>query len=557
MLQAMYTKIDDACLGKHVQHDLDKKGIPMRDEIKMRLPMILDGSYFLHFTLFSVKFSDDSGMHDPNGRGNGLAVDALAETTIPLSSSSNREPTSGVRVATVIPNGCHRIRIGKYQLLLETRLVSSIHVYDPTVAIVLRDFPYAKERNDAAAIEDKFKELSLIPSRSIGGKSPSAEPFADMKIPFHRMLARASGSAIMANFPVLFYMHLCNIVNHGTLDNADLRRQFAMDNMVSLLELFRKVKTNLLSETGSESSRRVDTFVKNFIDNFDETSMLHAHDLSHVVGEQADTSADGTSSEKSRLSSSVATPQKNSVPSVDLGDDEDSDEDDKVDSATMISLKRKDHAHLKGPSTFNASAAPFSRVAFGASKTDRMRIEAELFYENNRFTQLFDDDMTVATHLYHVATGKTEEGFTPNGDVGLKALNDVEDDSSHAGSEDSFFVQSPHKQSTPGSPAQGSLRESGFVKRVRTAAQVFIAPCVAPSLSAVLNSSTRVSPKGARDEFDSFKDRMTSALKSNADPSVLDGLKSFNEKDREVCMVESKIVFLQMDSHHLFVASIL
>jgi hypothetical protein len=488
-------------------------------------------------------------MLDPNGRGGGLAVDALAETTIPLSSSSNREPTSGVRVATVIPNGCHRIRIGKYQFQLETRLVSSIHVYDPTVAIVLRDFPYAKERNDAAAIEDKFKELSLVPSRSIVGKSPSAEPIVDMKVPFHRMLARASGSAIIANFPVLFHMHLCNIVNHATgnlnlsRDNDDSRRKFVIDNMVSLLELFRNVKTKLLSMTGSESGGRVDTFVKNFIDTFDETSMLRARDGSHLVDVQADTGADGSSSEKSRISSSVATPQKNSVPSFDGGDDDDSDEEEKVDSATIISLKRKDLTHLKGTSTFNASAAPFSRVAFGGSKTDRMRIEAELFHGNNRFTQLFDDDVTVATNLQNVATAKTEVGFIPKGDVGRNALNPVEDESSHEGSEDSFFVQSPHRQSTRESPAQGSLRESGFVKRVRTAAQVFIAPCVAPSLSAVLNSGTGVSPKGASDETDSFKDRMTSALKSNADPSVLDRLKSFNEQDREVSMAESTTDF--------------
>jgi hypothetical protein len=552
VLQAVYTKVDDACMGKYVQHDLDNGGIPMRDEIKMRLPMILDGSYFLHFTLFSVKCSDDSGMHDPSGRGGGLSVDALTETTIPLSSSTNREPTSGVRVATVIPNGCHRIRIGKYQLQFETRLVSSIHVHDPTVATVLRDFPYAKELDDAAAVENKFRELSLVPSRGIVGKSPSAESIVDTKVPFHRMLARASGSAIMANFPVLVYMHLCNIVNHAaghlnlSQENAEQRRKFVMDYMVSLLELFGKVKTKLLSETGSESSRRVDTFVKNFIDTFDETSMLRAHDGTHDVEKQADTGADGTSSEKSRFSSSVATPQKYTVPSVDGGDD-DSDDDDKVDSATIISLKRKDHAHLKGTSTFNASAAPFSRVAFGASKTDRMRVEAELFHGNNRFTQLFDDDMTVATSLHHVATAKTEEGFTSNGDVGREALNPVEDDSSHAGSEDSFCVQSPHRQSTPQSPAQGSLRESGFVKRVRTAAQVFIAPCVAPSLSAVLTSGTGVSPKGASGETDNFKDRMTSAVKSNAGPSVLDRLKSFNEKDREVRKAEFIIVVIQMD----------
>ena len=546
MLQAVYTKVNDVWNGKHVEHDLYNEGIPMRDEIKMRLPVILDGTYFLHFTLFSVKCNDGGGMHDPNGvlqRGIGLSVDALAETSIPLSSSSNREPASGVRIATVIPNGCHRIRLGEYQLLLETRLVSSIHVCDPTVATVLRDFPYAKNRTDVA-IEDKFKELSLEPSRSIAGKLPSAEPIVDMKVPFHHLFAKASGSALRGNFPLLFYMHLCNIVNHATghlhmtQDSTEISLQFVMDNMISLLELFSKVKINLLAQTVSESRGLVDTFVKHFIDSFDESALLCEHEGGHDVDEHVDADTDGTSSEKSRLSISVATPQKISVPPMlaDSGHNDNSDDDDDNTGIGMvISLKRKGHARLKGASSFNASSAPFSRVAFGASKTDLMRVEAELFHESNRLTQLFDDDETVATSLHHVATTKNEEGLNYNGGVGHKSLDYVDDNNSHAGSEDSFVVHTAGRRSDPGSPMQEhSLRESNFAKRVRTAAQVFIAPCVAPSLSAVFDSGTGGIPKKSSATTDNLKDRLTLALKSNAGPSILDRLKAVDGKDREV-----------------------
>ncbi len=58
MLQAIYTKVNDTSNSKHVERDLHNGGIPLRDEVKMRLPMVLDGSYFLQCTLFSVKFDD-------------------------------------------------------------------------------------------------------------------------------------------------------------------------------------------------------------------------------------------------------------------------------------------------------------------------------------------------------------------------------------------------------------------------------------------------------------------------------------------------------------------
>jgi hypothetical protein len=289
----------------------------------------------------------------------------------------------------------------------------------------------------------------------------------------------------------------------------------------------------------------VDTFVKNFIDSFDESALLREHEGGHDADEYADADADGTSSEKSRLSISVATPQKNSVPPgpAHSGRNDDSDDDeDNIGSGTVISLKRKDYAHLKGASTFTASSAPFSRVAFGASKTDRMRVEAELFHENNRLTQLFDDDETVATSLHHVTTTTTKEGLNYNGGVGHKTFDYVDDNISHAGSEDSFLVHTSGRRSAPGSPTQKqNLGEIGFAKRVRTAAQVFIAPCVAPSLAAVLDSGTGVSPKKSSGQTDNLKDRLTSAFKSNAGPSILDSIKVFDEKDREVSITEQLV----------------
>ena len=540
MLQAIYTKTNDASKAKHVEHDLYNGGIAFRDEIKMRLPMVLDGSYFLHFTLFSVKFNDDFGGGGV-ARGSGVSIDALAETTVPLSSSSNREPASGARVTTVIPNGCHRVRLGDYQLNIETRLVSSIHVCDPTLATVLRDFPYAKDRSDAS-IGDKFSEFALVPSRSVLEKSLGAEPAVDAGVSFRQLFAKSSENTILGYFPVLVYMHLCNLVNASTsplnlstlmteeisseqFTGSELSAKFAMENMNSLLEVLRKVKIKLgAKSTSFRSHKRADLFVKNFVDNFDETSLSRQKGRSNG----SDELFDGTLTEKSRSSSSLATPQKNRAPQHDAGDY--SDDSDDEDNVSLVAVRRRNDGLLRSSSAFNASAAPFSRVAFGASKTDRMRVEAELFHQSNQFTHLFDDDETVVTNLYSLATPREEQyGETRQREVDLLWDYIFPDES-----EDSIISHRPSNQVTddqPGMETAGGLglNESAFAKRVRTAAQVMIAPCMAPSLSAVLTGAGN-SPQGVEHDKETRKARMTAALKSRVDPSIADKMKSIGER---------------------------
>jgi hypothetical protein len=110
LLNAVYTKVV-ASPGSTID---SKAGIPIKDEVKVRLPKILDGSYSLEFKLYSVESSPSAGM----------ALLPVSETSIPLSSSSPRDGGSGSRVATVIPNGKHRLELRDFQLQLETRLVS-------------------------------------------------------------------------------------------------------------------------------------------------------------------------------------------------------------------------------------------------------------------------------------------------------------------------------------------------------------------------------------------------------------------------------------------------
>jgi hypothetical protein len=64
----------------------------------------------------------------------------------------------------------------------------------------------------------------------------------------------------------------------------------------------------------------------------------------------------------------------------------------------MIFAKEHEIRVSRIVSALGASGIPFSRVAYGASKTDRMRVEAELVqFEGATLDHFFDDDETIAT----------------------------------------------------------------------------------------------------------------------------------------------------------------
>ena len=57
---------------------------PMKDEIKIRLPMVLDGTFFLQFTLFEVT-SDSKIETSPDGRCRMASYEAELGRTVPMS----------------------------------------------------------------------------------------------------------------------------------------------------------------------------------------------------------------------------------------------------------------------------------------------------------------------------------------------------------------------------------------------------------------------------------------------------------------------------------------
>jgi hypothetical protein len=477
LLKSAYTKVVEANPQKIANL---KTGIPMKDEIKMKLPKVLDGSYSLQITLCSFNLS--------------AVLYPVAEATIPLSSASAPVGKSGARVTTVIPNGNHRVKLGNFQLELETRLVSSLHVGDPAVAIALRDFPYAKDHEDDRL--HNSSGLFLGPSRT---KAHSEESVADFNDSFSSLLSVASESTVLGHFQLFLYMHLCNLVNIRDKDDpTGTSATFMMGNMQSLFELLRKVKSKLIhTRTSAIGRRRLQAFFKKHLDTLDEGF------LSPVSSPW--TGKSGSDLELASAAGSDAMELDTNASQGDDAGDEDKDDGDKQDEGAVRIRSKKSFQQSQHDirvsrivAALGTTDIPFSRVAYGATKTDRMRIEAELHKNETAAANFFDDDETVATAQTIADISKVKEGngSAANNLWGINADGEgVPDDMSH-----NSMVRSTSSISTPArSDKRRNIGNTEFAQRVKTAAQVMLAPCVGPSLSSVLATGT-ASPRRASSE---------------------------------------------------------
>jgi hypothetical protein len=501
VLEAAYTRVIPSI---NDPSDNSKDGVFYHDEIKMRLPMIVDGSYHLHFSLVEVDVEEG-----------GVALCDIAETTIPLSSSSTREASSGVRVTTIIPNGSHRLKLGECQLQFETRLVSSIHVADPTTATALRDFPYinsAEDRDD----DEKYKTLSLVPSRSVVGMSSSSEPIVDLKIPFHQLFKNASDSTLLGHFPLFMFMHLCNLVNHDregiyvssflSGDESDNdKSNFLMDNLQSLFELLRKVKLKIVSRSNESTAvQRVEAFVKDLIDSFDE-NILAAVDGKEIPGTVESTE------ELHKASSSLKLERSRSEQSAitkDIDDAYELDGEEKTSDGGGL-LHKKDTVRAaidsrisKTMTKLTITGTPLARVAYGATKTDRWRAEAEHYEKGARFSHLVDDEETVITALY--------SGWEKRADI----ASSLQPSATWGGieEENGSVVENENAKEVKETT---SFVDTELAKRVRLVAQTMIAPCIAPE--APFSKGTESPPQYPKfDVSDEVKKRKEKVLHASS-----------------------------------------
>lgn len=519
LLKSVFTRIPAECSSssfatKEQSIGDSRAGIPFRDEFKIKLPTILDGSYCLQFSLFSVELNDH--IDEPSSSANvgfggsvsggeedcGITLNHIAETSIPLSSSSTRDPKYGVKATTIIPNGCHRLRLGQFQLQVETRLVSSIHVSDPVVAAILRGFPVASIDGQIGVTENNknSEEMVIITARSTS--SCGGNDIPKETVPYSTLLSIASDSALACHFQSLFFLHLRNLTKKSYQD-TEATENFIVENMASLLKLLQKVKS---------SKARVDVFIKATVDSFDEES----HNNSGRGEGNEDDSASDFFKEAKHKSASIE------LDTVQEGHDEN------FDGGAIRRRKRQpvssdiDVRLSRTYSAMESSEVPFSRVAYGASKTDHMKLEAEMDGDQGPVSTLFDDDETVVTltRIKHAdaqlmeAKNKFEKiKITPSSDGILFS----EAKSSSCNSLKHAEDESKNSNEIGFAAYQQTISELSLGKRMKSAAQVMLAPCVTvtPGLAAFL--SCRTNPRHASEAFDYSNEKCDSTKRSQSD----------------------------------------
>jgi hypothetical protein len=452
LLHCMYTNLFETSWtsGIDAKHTL-------RDEIKIRLPEVLDGNFKIEFTLFCVQEKDAVS---------NVKLSLLSEAFIPLTSSRSRDTSSSNRVATIIPNGKHRLEIGDFHFHFETRVVSSLHISDPVVALTIRGLG-----------SDFEKDVSAVPNSLIN------RSFSGSSIPVHFAEATSSRfdsmtlSSIVAFFQILMHVHLVRM-----LESDSPLKSVAVEGVEVICFLVAKVKDHLFSKYGSADTDKFSMLVKIYLDLFDE-AVISKSEVSLALVEEVDDDV--------IISSDFVFPESHGAGidgfEVALTEIDLDDASSRLGDNNYRKNRRRSRA-IKQASSFASDGQPFSRIAYGASKIDRIRAIAEIRQDISHFTPFFDDDETIATAM-SVYGGRRSIASPEAAKDRLTYENHLMDGIIVSkNSLDENSITRPESKS--------SRRPSGdteFVKRVKIAATMVIAPCVNPSLSSILKHSA--SPK--------------------------------------------------------------
>lgn len=496
LVESFYTKlinldIDDKREGKT---KTSRKEIPLKDEIKVRLPEILDRRHFLQFSLFSV-------------RGQ-AGAELVVETTIPFIISS-KESTSGARVTTIIPNGLHRIQLGEgLQIHVETRLASSSHVSDASVATLLRDYPIAQGAavSEGAAGEDADS----------GSLNSDVIVHASSGLPFVDILAMASGQAVRRHFLSLMNANMLNLVNRDCPpfyfeslfdmfgSDSAWHRLVAWEKTDQFLSIIRmlfdlldKTRTSYQERDRSMVSLQYQRLVKSFLDTFDEPLfMCHQSGTNVLDAENGDSV--GERNFHDSLDSSYYVVNDSSYydePSSALGE------------------TRVPKYKFSSPRNNIISPRSFSRSAFVATRSEQLKAEMELNDDEMYGRDYLDDDETVVT--LGTITSRIDSGsvfpvimetksFTVGQDGAIQTKSSTvgtQEETSSDWTCGSGIPSTPPRQNSPiktrsSTPFSfASKRAEYMANRVNTMAQLVMAPCIAPSSDDMISDGVDVTPR--------------------------------------------------------------
>ncbi|KAL3803405.1 LOW QUALITY PROTEIN: hypothetical protein HJC23_009369, partial [Cyclotella cryptica] len=481
LVESFFTKLVSG--NKHGDSKTGRHDVPLKDEVKIRLPDVLDRRHFLQFSLFSIS--------------DGLDETVMAETAVPFIISS-KESTSGGRVTTIIPNGLHRIQLGEvFQIHIETRLESTFHISDPAVATILRDYPLSSFIADQS-------------SKVVNVQQPSVSRFVEI-------LSMASGQAIKRHFLSLLTVHMISLINQPcpmyyfeslfdmfgsdtawhrlvSWDTSD--KLFSI--IRSLFEILDKTRTCYAEKEKSVFPIKYQQLLKFFLDTFDEKIFSLKGDSSPAAKESEYTDSDVDGKLDDSFASNVSLKEghyhdkitRTTVPELQTNFSMNS-------RKSHISMYRSPRSRTLGPPVFDA---PFSRKAFVATRIEQMQAAAELYDDGNEY---FEDDETVATCAtttsritYATITSRIDRVSVPpvilesKSSLAAQDSSRKKDTSKFRDSTSNINYTTPSKRSpqngntsssTPFSFA--SKRAEYMANRVNTMAQLVMAPCMAPNLS--------------------------------------------------------------------------
>ena len=470
LVESFYTKL---VMAKKQPESKGRFDLPLRDEVKIRLPDVLDRRHFLQFSLLSIS----DGLDDTT---------VIADTVVPFIISS-KESSSGGRVTTIIPNGLHRIQLGnEFQIHVETRLESSTHVSDAAVATLLRDHPILSLPGDSS------NQLTVA-------------PFVDM-------LSMASNQAIRRHFFPLVTIQILGMLNQeccmfyyeslGDMFGSDnswhrLVPRESTDTLVAsmrcLFEILDKTRTSFGEKDHSSLPIKYQQWIKLFVDSFDEKLFLLRGDIDDNVQDPFEQSI------HDKVDFSF-----DSSPSVKGNDRSKSNSSDIPELKTNLSMISKSsvsriRSPRKGTPRSVVYEAPFSRKAFVATKTQQMQADAELFDSSRH--EYFDDDQTVMTlatttsrmTFATISSRVVQQATKPPG-----SLRNINSSDSNLG-----FTTPPRKSNSPNASSTpfsfASKRAESMANRVNTMAQRVIAPCMAPSWTEVMPNDANISSHNPAD----------------------------------------------------------
>ena len=426
LLDEVFTKV-------HSGSGIDiRAGTCLRDEIKVRLPVVIDGRFSLDFALFAL-----------NEVPAGLDVQKLAAVAIPLSTSASRGSEMKERTATIIPNGNHRLKLGGFQLQLETRLISSIHVGDPGVALVLRDYP--RQSLIHVPVLEQLKG-----SESFDTADNKAESMLSI-------LSKASGASIVSQFDALLHIIASNLIRKEDYDEAHTEES-TMHHFLCLFEVLRKAKEKFTG-AGAYGKSQMKSFIKNQIDSFDERVLTRSSSCDKILDNEP---------EKAFHSYDPQDESENAEPGTDV----EHEGTGRVKPRSRR-LSNRYESHLsRMVDNLGMSSLPLSRVVYGAvNKMDQMLLESD--NETKHFAYYFEDDETVFTNPSFQLPVDSESA-----DGNIEYILSTMRSPQSAASENSIIRARSFSNADP-SHLNGGQE---FAQRVRTVAQVMLAPCgVSPS----------------------------------------------------------------------------